>query len=365
MTKTASKIAFVLMICTMFPSTAPAQTISLDDDPTFPLAGPMTAPFRSAEDPFGLGLPPIGMGLVGPSPTLVLGFADSDMLNVGPILDAGLGVLNYVDSVSENHAPIAMKSNPTLTMRFSVDRATAGIGALGVESGFWQASGDIYDSTAVFLHPGNFAGMPGPMPYAGVLGTAGVGGSNVLVFDESFFGLTAGAGVGIMTPPGAPTPMPIAGSHDNVDAYNDNPSATIAAVPIYYTLAPADAFLTGFAPSDIFVSVPPHGFGPMFAPSVAMGLDTMGGLDDIDALVLFDYGVPGAMDPGIDYALFSLSAGSGSLGPLFAANPMINPGAVFFTDFTGKFWTYAYSPDLGITNGIDFPCLNVDALEVW
>lgn len=352
-----------------YSGTASAQVVSLDDDPSFPIAGPVTPPHRSAEDPYGLGLPPVAAGFVGPSPSLILGppWSDADFFTFGLAWDTGIVPLSYVDSVSANHVTHTPGTIPQVTIKFSVDRQTSGVGALGVEAGFNQAPGDIFISTAAFPHPGIYVGTPGPAPFAGVLPPAGTGGGNALFIDESAFGLTPGFGPGTTVGPGVPAPPITPGSHDNVDAYNDWPAPSLVGAIIYYTVAPAEAVMLGVSPADIFgspASPPPHVHtGGLFAGAPAMGLDLMGGRDDIDALIVWN-NTGGPAVAGRDYALFSLSPGSPTLMALMPGNPAINPATIFFTDFSGKFWVYLYSPDLGITMGIDFPCLNVDALEI-
>ena len=51
------------------------------------------------------------------------------------------------------------------------------------------------------------------------------------------------------------------------------------------------------------------------------------------------------LEPGIDFAIFSLSPGSASL---LAMGGVINDSDVFFTDFTGLFAVYATAGSLGL-----------------
>ncbi len=100
-----------------------------------------------------------------------------------------------------------------------------------------------------------------------------------------------------------------------------------------------------------------------------MGLDRLGGddaRDNIDSLVVWDLGAPhgpawngpGA-EPGLDFALFTLSPGSQSLMALG-----LTPGTVFFTDFTGAFAVYCFEWDLALDSLFGPEFANVDALDV-
>jgi hypothetical protein len=90
-----------------------------------------------------------------------------------------------------------------------------------------------------------------------------------------------------------------------------------------------------------------------FAPSFTLGLDTLGPhpivgtpfSDSVDALVMWDNGVSGVLEPGLDYALFSLGPGSASLGALAG---LISDSDVLFTDFSGLFALYAPASALGL-----------------
>ena len=106
---------------------------------------------------------------------------------------------------------------------------------------------------------------------------------------------------------------------------------------------------TGARACDILLDVAD---GPAFALGQAhLGLQAG---DDIDALAVDDTFNPGFLDPGIDSALFSLSAfspstftGSGRAYVPGAAG-RLSPADILFTDFTGGFSLYASAAALGL-----------------
>lgn len=352
--------------------TAAAGSFSLDDNPFAPITSPPgVLPGIGAEDEFGLS----GVAGLAPSPSLGIPGVPDGTLFSGTI--AGLFMVpngGYIDAFSINHP--APTSN--IPIDFSVDRLTAGIGAVGAEFAVTQQMGDIYRSAATFTTPAAFVGL-GAGPYAGLLPTAGSapGGSNALLFDESTFGLTTAAGV---VPPGVPGGLVAFGSHDNVDAYDHStqvpsPVAGFGLYPVssYFAVSPDEGIAVGVSAADIFdVAALSPGTVPVpFAAAPTMGLDLVGGLnlDSIDALVMFDGGLiggpanggPGA-EPFLDFALFSLAPGSASLVAFG-----LSADDVFFTDFSGAFATYVLGTDIGLFPGPGGPAFggnNIDALEI-
>jgi hypothetical protein len=327
---------------------------SLDDNPSMPIVGAPIPPFQSAEDPYGFGLPATLAGVVGPSPSLSFGYIDGDILlgPVGPGLPPHVAAPSpYLDALSGDHVLVTPAVLPRLNLQFSVDRATTGLPgtALFAENMVNQHPGDIYSSTASFTHPqafkGTLAPIGAPVPtFAGVLPTAGGGGSNLLVLDESAFGLTPGLGTGITVPAGFPSPPITPGSHDNVDAYNlvqgklDIDGDMVNDVPYFHSEPPV---ITA-TPGDIY-KVMPGGASGVYAGAGMLGLDALGvGTDDVDALIMWDSA------GGPDFALFSLSPGSASLASLAGGAPGIDAATIFFTDFSGLFAVYAFGSDLGI-----------------
>jgi hypothetical protein len=130
---------------------------------------------------------------------------------------------------------------------------------------------------------------------------------------------------------------------DNLDAVQFKSQLDTAWAPyvpppssetVYFSIATDSANIPVFTPAAIWVSERSGSFDP-FASAESMGLiaTTMLGSnlvvgDDLDAVSVFDAGVPGVMEPGIDKALFSVRP----QGP-----SELDPGTVFFTDFTGSY----------------------------
>jgi hypothetical protein len=188
--------------------------------------------------------------------------------------------------------------------------------------------------------------MP-PFYYGGPLPTAGTGAANgafnQLMYDHYW-------ALGLLPAPPCP-PINTAGyaSHDNINAFNEWPMS-LNATAVFFALHPASA-LPGFSPADIFRS--PAGLtmpaGP-FATSAQMGLDTYGfGTDSIDGIAFWDNGIPGLLEPGVDYVAFTLAPGSATLTNSPPALGL-NAADVFVTDFNGYFNTYLIAADLGVGN---------------
>lgn len=353
---------------------AAAQVFSLDDDSSASVVCAPVAGFRSSENPFGL---PAIVGPYGPSPSLGLfGLLDSDLLTAGPVAHIGLPPLCGVDAISANHVTFVP---PNLRIRFSIDRKTSGLAGTASLAQYnrRQQPADIYDNTIVLPHPCNFVPLPAGGPFRGALPPTGAGvGNNLLVFNQGGFGLIPVIGPAVFGPAFGN------GTHDNVDGYNDMPNPLldtdgdgVTNFNLYYSLPPATAAGLGVSPAAIF-DLPAGVAGPAapvppFAPAPRIGLEMMGGRDDIDGLVVWDrnlplgpfWGGPGA-EPGVDCAIFSLSPGSASLAALNGAGFPVNPGTIFVTDFSGGFAAYLYSNSLGLTSPFGPAAINVDALEV-
>jgi hypothetical protein len=356
--------------------------VSLDDNPSAPVNGPFMPPFSSAEDEFGLGLPAWAAGFIGGSPSLAGGLYDSDVLIPGPGLFLRFnpappaGSPYYVDAYSCDHSSM-IPCGGGLFVRFSVDRATGGL--TPGDASYNQAANneqpaDIFQSTAPYTHPGIYVPLPPPaippwLPYFGgpmnaangfAAGPAGIGGGNFLIHDHR-------GTFGFLPAPGSTGyPMIQRGTHDNVDAYNEWP-LSLSTSNIYFALHPASAAAQGFSAADILVS--PGGAlnwpANFYAPAAALGLDMNGyGTDSVDGLCLWDYGNIGKVDPGLDYACFTLAPGSATLFALQAAGYRVTAGDVLFTDFQGYFYIYLYDADLGVANAPIPPLPIINAIDV-
>nr|WP_145444833.1 hypothetical protein [Mucisphaera calidilacus]QDU70680.1 hypothetical protein Pan265_05100 [Mucisphaera calidilacus] len=380
---------------------------SLDDNPAFPVSSnPGLVPGYGAEDPFGIFLAP---GLA-PSPTLggfgphgdAFIFSPGPAVNVLPTIDTFTGLpWSYLDAYSNNSAydvdgNVAFSQGRTFNLMFSVDRITQGIsGDVMGEAAAGEQAADIFITTKPFKSPADFAGsLPFDAGYVGVLGapTSAGPGSNRLFFDEDKdFGLIPGPG------PFQPREA------DNIDAFElrnmDVVGQQVPTSNAYHSINPDEAFnkhlATGatlpYTPSDIYATPAFSPFSQLFArehhifgsgnpPFVADQGVAIG--EDVDALVIWDAddfipdviiadGVDGAIfppqplvEPGRDFALFSLSPGSQILFNLNNQGIQVGPADVFFTDFNGSFALYASGLDLGLNTGGALEIDNLDALEV-
>lgn len=349
-----------------------AQDFSLDECSNAPVGtSAPVAGLCGAEAPYGAG------PFLAPSPTLGLfGWADSHILVPAPVVDLVMQPpVDYLNALSQNHAKYSPSVWPVVRLRFSIDRVTGGLpgSASAAQFGNNQQPGDIYDSTQIFRHPCTFVGtLNSTTPYWGILPTAGVGGSNVLAFNQSFFGLRTG---GLIVGPGVVAPAIGQGTHDNIDAYNDLPTPNLDTdgdgltnFDFYYSTYPAEVVLSGMPPADIF-GVPALGGSPgvLYAPAPSLGLDIFGGpnSDDVDGLVTWNTrALPQPAQPRRDCAIFSLSPGSATLATLQGMGVPADPATIFMTDFSGVFAIYAFGTDIGLPPlGPPNPS-NVDGLEV-
>ena len=150
-------------------------------------------------------------------------------------------------------------------------------------------------------------------------------------------------------PPGAA----VAGPLDNIDAVEmdvlDITGDNIHDFDVYFSLDPASPNLVASG-ADIYFAPAGAAFGVFSLPAM-IGL--LAG-DDIDSLVMWDRGVLGVPNPGVDFAVFSLAPGSPTLA-MFG----LSPAMLFVTDFGGGFCPFVASPQLGLQ-----PADNVDGLDV-
>ncbi|MEL6797395.1 MAG: hypothetical protein AAFO89_11310, partial [Planctomycetota bacterium] len=98
------------VLVTALAGSASAQSFSLDDNPDAPLTSAPFAGLFSAEDPFGLFLPAVFAGRIGPSPSLVnplFAYTDGDILRpLGgpfPVLDVVPPAGTYLNAMSADH----------------------------------------------------------------------------------------------------------------------------------------------------------------------------------------------------------------------------------------------------------------------
>ncbi|MEL6497757.1 MAG: hypothetical protein AAF937_04025 [Planctomycetota bacterium] len=376
------------------------QSFSLDDNPDAPLTSAPFAGLFSAEDPFGLFLPAVIAGRIGPSPTLItplFAFTDGDIVrNPGgpfPVLDVVPPAGTYLNAMSADHEIFQPGVSERMNVRFSVDRATRGLPGTDLDKQFTlnQQPGDIFVTEELFPNPGIFVGTLGGGGFAGLLPTAAIGapGSHFLEIDEIVLGLVSG----VPTPADDLAPPIAPGEHDNLDAYNVLPEANLDAdgdgltdIDYFFSVPPALAFVATVSAADIFAV--PKGFpsGPIvpWASAASMGLDTFGDppnpqlelFDDIDGLVVWDRGsVFSQFDPDgdrvaqpeRDYALFSLSETSSSIAAIRSTGLPVDGSTIFFTDFTGAFAVYLFGSQVGVADVAvsDFQRFgNIDALEI-
>lgn len=125
----------------------------------------------------------------------------------------------------------------------------------------------------------------------------------------------------------------------------------------------ASVVTTGNALADNILTSTATGTWSSFANGeVSMGLQAG---DDMDALLLVDRGIVGTMEPGIDFAVFSLSPASPSTftasGQTYEAGTAgrLSPADLLYTQFQGTFQLYQPASQLGL-----FPADNVNALAV-
>ncbi len=193
---------------------------------------------------------------------------------------------------------------------FSVDRVAIGLPGTAVASearpGSEEAAGDL------------FVNLPRS-------------GGNSLFTEERQLGLTPGF------------------FGDDIDAL------ALHEAPTSFTYMSVDFLsVNGALSSSILVSDSSASFRVFADGVVDIGLDSM---DDLDALVLLDKGNIGQLDPGLDLALFSISAFSPSAFTS-GLGGLTSPADILITNFTGEFSIWAEATDLGLRRDDE-----LDALE--
>ncbi len=339
--------------------------------PTFSIDAP--SPTTGTPDPGGSGFGIAQSHILTPT-----GGGGTDVGGTGPaiqVLDLNnLGVIAppslEVDALSTGF------HNPFLPGRlaFSVGPGSTGLatGAGGgivpnvfSEAAVVQQASDIYRTLAIFGAPAIFAPPPGLGIGPGGGGFIGLGPFGIagpghgLALNQTAFDLRPTLGPGGFIPVG----------QDNLDGFEfqnfDTTGNGIQNVNTYYSADLTAAGAAGLSGADVFIDPALGSFasGGVFAPSGSLGLDLFGlNTDDVDALVIFDNG-DGIMTAGVDFALFSLAAGSASLAPYG-----ISPAGVFVTGFNGTFGYLPIAPPgLGLSEALTLGLLatdNIDALEI-
>jgi hypothetical protein len=240
-----------------------------------------------------------------------------------------------LDALSLGRDAKLLGMNEDYFIRFSVDEYAVGYSGLQTspsvktESPLGESSASVF--TTIHL-PDLPVGPQASGPWVG---------QNVLSFDGNgqsamYQGISAGLapGLGLKEPndagQGLPNSSQDTGSH--VDALSQQQVGNLTAVPIFFSLDggfhdPAhgylnsgSAFFQGASPAAVLVSQ--SGQISVYAPPASLGL-SIG--DDLDALVLWENGVPGFqpndgpyswLNGSTDMLLFSLRRGSPSLGQL-------------------------------------------------
>jgi hypothetical protein len=236
------------------------------------------------------------------------------------------------------------------TFVFSVDECAVGTGAprppaVWTEAPFGDSSADVYRDI----------GLPaGPLglPLFAASGHTGQVDGNGLVSPSGW----VYPGTGLFEPD---FPGPIDG--DDLDAvdFDSIPAGGGPLFPVYFSLdgiginlcsglpKTRSAALNGFSGADVLVTPFPGAAPFVYAPGPALGLDLLGiGQDDLDALALWENGLPGFqpsvgpyswLGPGAtDMLLFSVCAGSPVVGTpdSFFGLP-IQPGDILMPPIPG------------------------------
>ena len=281
-----------------------------------------------------------------------------DIISVSFGRDGGNVLLFSVDPAAVGAAGTAVRYASTTSPQTPALDIFGGVPSNGGGDPGAEAAGDIYYSPQVTLFGGGtvLLGIP-PAPAS----------SNSLALDEIDLGLQAPAVRHSSL--GAP--------EDDLDALEADDAARVDANTdgridsgkyVFFTLSPTSPSITPLTANNIYVSTgpTPFAFGPY-----AVGLTNIGLLagDVIDALVLYDNGPLGTGAPdGIvntgDEALFSLAAGSPSLGA--GANPAMpgagpfSPGDVFYTSFNPlSIGMYAGYSSLGLLFADELDALDI------
>jgi hypothetical protein len=226
-----------------------------------------------------------------------------------------------VDAISngKDFVPAGAPGSPLAgTWVFSVDEWAVGFPGSPLAPNVFGES-PCADEPADVFEALNIPG--GPIPPFPLLA---VQPGNSGLFDGNGFPTPCGGrypGLGLIEPR-PPAVGPGARPGDNLDALEMDPASPIGVWfsldgafvdPCYGVPNIGSAAANGFPPGAVLFS-PPGGPPVMWYPPPVLGLDVVGGpmTDDLDALVLFEDGIPG-LTPG-DYVRFSVRRGSAVVG---------------------------------------------------
>ena len=263
-----------------------------------------------------------------------------DVAGIGPVREVGalpLGLVanDNIDGLSGNtFTPATL----TYHLLFSADQASLGQAGTPYrgEAVNNQAASDLWRTNLTGGSPVASMAGGGCVPWI-------VPPPHFLHRNQTFFNL-------IQT---APAGAAVAGPLDNIDAVEmdvlDITGDNVHDFPVYFSLDPASPNLIGSG-ADVY-------FAPAGAPFAAFSTPADLGLataDDIDALVVWDRGVLGVPDPGVDFVLFSLAPGSPTLGAFG-----LSPAMIFVSHFSGTLCPFVGPGQLGLQLAD-----NVDGLDV-
>lgn len=212
------------------------------------------------------------------------GLPGDNVYNPGPALSIpGAGAGFEVDAISGNQHPLPMEWE----WAFSVDIASVGLPGTAVNQ----------EATLP---------LPGDHP-ADIYTSAGLGLNTLLWDGDGVPNPLLGPSLGLIEQPALGDDVDGLELHGFPSNPQTNPQGAI-----YYSMSQASAAGIGFDGATLFMNptVPGYDAGPVtFAIAAQLGL-MGGGLDDLDALVVYDSN--GIWDPG-DQIFFSLTAGSATL----------------------------------------------------
>lgn len=278
----------------------------------------------------------------GVSPAQVLNLVPAgggcDVAGIGPVVEVGPPALGLVgnDNIDGLSANTLTPPDLAYYLVFSADRASVGQAGtpFNAAAANNQAASDLWRTLLTGNSP--VAGMAGCIPFV-------VPPPHFLHRNQTAFNLIQTA------PPGAA----VAGPLDNIDAVEmdvlDITGDNIHDFDVYFSLDPASPNLVASG-ADIYFAPAGGAFGVFSFPPM-IGLLAA---DDIDSLVMWDRGVLGAPNPGVDFALFSLAPGSPTLA-MFG----LSPAMIFVTDFGGTFCPFVGPGQLGLQVAD-----NIDGLDV-